>query len=175
MNRGIQSARNINEKPVSMKNQVPWNYIDYNTAKTNAESMYSTDYVQSGLLTGKMWDTTMQWIENDLGKNAVQVDSSNWANYKEITVIGITEYSTDHGITWTKATTKPYDIEALLKTGESDYTKRKNIYDLAGNVAEWINEIFELSPSQRMMRGGACSDKISNRYSDVSFSCSTRY
>ena len=43
----------------------------------------------------------------------------------------------------------------LLPIGHSDYTKRKNIYDLAGSLWEWTNEKVEInSSSWRAYRGG---------------------
>ena len=107
--------------------------------------------VQSGLVTGKMWDRTMKWLE-DATYN-VQTDSTVWGNYYDAPVTGITEYSTDYGGTWTTVgvTTKGTSIDWLLKTGHTDYTKRKNIYDLAGNLWEWTNEIYGTTS---VLRGG---------------------
>ena len=38
--------------------------------------------------------------------------------------------------------TKPTNSYWMLKTGHTDYTKRKNIYDLAGNQWEYTSERF---------------------------------
>ncbi len=144
--------RNVEGIPVSKKNQVPWNEITYNTAKINAQNMYNTNYVQSGLLTGKMWDTTIKWIENS--KENVKSDSKSWGNCYDSTVEGVTFYSTDCGTSFTKTdiSKKSTNVKWLLKTGNTDYTKRKNIYDLVGNVWEWTNEKY--STNNAISRGG---------------------
>jgi len=141
------TARNVSGVPVSKQNAVPWNYINYTNAKANAESMYSSGSVQSGLLTGTMWDTTMKWLQN-AGYSVT--DSTAWGNYNNAEVTGITEYSTNYGEGWTSAITKPSGSSYILKTGNSSYTNRKNIYDLAGNVCEWTNENYS---SSRVGRG----------------------
>ena len=146
------SARDTSGIPVSKKNQIPWNYIDYTTSKANAESMYTSSHVKSGLITGKQWDATMKWLEKS--SVDVQSDSRSWGNYNNAAITGITEYSENNGITWKTKTdnnAKETSTNWLLKTGHTDYTSRKNIYDLAGNLWEWTNEIYS---SGRVLRGG---------------------
>ena len=84
-------------------------------------------------------------------------NSTSWGNYYDAAVTGITQYSTNYGATWTDvaSTTKSANIAWLLKTGHSDYTKRNNIYDLAGNLYEWSNEIYS---SDRVFRGCGYND-----------------
>ena len=106
----------------------------------------------------------MLWLQNS-GIN-VSSDSKSWGNYRAATVTGITAYTrktgwndkteswqtaTGAGITKPGSTTESSDYMWLLKTGNTDYTKRKNIYDLAGNVWDWTNEIYS---SYRVNRGG---------------------
>jgi len=52
--------------PVSKKDATVWTNINYTNSKASAESMISNEYVQTGLLTGKAWDTTCHWIEDSL-------------------------------------------------------------------------------------------------------------
>ncbi len=154
-------ARNIEGIPVSKKNQVPWNFIDYGNAKKNSENMYKTQYVQSVLVTGNMWDTILKWLEND-GVN-VETGSNEWGNFINSTIPGITEYSTDDGATWQKVnqTIKGTSDIWLLKTGHTDYTKRKNIYDISGNLWEWTNEVY--NTSNYIDRGG-CNFQLSTDF-----------
>ncbi len=172
----IQEINDINKKntkgePVSKKNQVPWNKIDYTKAKENAESMYTGDKVKSGLLTGKMWDTTLQWLlkTNVVTDYEINQDSTSWGNYRTAEVPGITSYSKWEGYYLTGAkwenknetklsgTELTAEYNWLLKTGNTEYTKRNNIYDLAGNVWEWTTEKF-VKPNDSycpVLRGGS--------------------
>ena len=164
----IATKRNVLGIPVSKKNQVPWNFINSAKAKANAESMYTEEKVKSGLLTGTMWDTTCKWLENSGVK--VDTDCKEWGNYSNAPVTGITEYTVNNGLSWisVNSRTKPTsgnnrsDYIWLLKTGNSEYTKRKNIYDFAGNLWEKINEVFSsngymVSRSGGMNYDGSCA------------------
>ncbi len=177
----MREARSVEGTPVSKKNQVPWNNITYTQSKINAEKMYSNDNVQSCLITGTMWDTVMSWIQNS-GEN-VKSDSTSWGNYRTAEVPGITSYSKWEGwfltgVNWEPGNkTKPSgtaetaDYMWLLKTGNTEYTKRNNIYDLAGNVFEWTTEKFVKTDdvsSYRVHRGVSFWHLGSQRFCDVS-------
>ena len=157
----LKELRSVSGIPVSKKNQVPWNNIDYKQAKENAEKMYTGDKVKSGLLTGKMWDTTLQWLikTNAVTNYEVNTDGSSWGNYGTSLIPGITSYSKyigrQTGIQWIEGITTKYRINEdktekseycwLLKTGNTEYTKRNNIYDLAGNLWEFTYERYKTS------------------------------
>ena len=154
------TERDVSGIPVSKKNQVPWNYISWSKAKENAQNMYklanTNNHVQSTLITDRMWETTMQWLEK--ANINVTSDSTSWGNYNNAPVTGITEYSTDYGATWTPKTdnnAKGTSTSWLLKTGHTDYTSRKNIYDLAGNLWEWTNAKYNSSSFDYVRRGGS--------------------
>jgi hypothetical protein len=142
-------SRNVVGTPVSKRNSTPWNYITYTRAKANAELMYeASEYMQCGLLTGTQWDTIVKWLESS--EYNVQINSTTWGNYINATITGITEYSNDAGITWTPAANKTGGVVLLLKTGNSEYTKANNIYDMAGNLSEWTNEKYN---TNKVIRG----------------------
>ena len=151
-------ARDTSGIPVSKKNQVPWNYISWSQAKANAESMYkltnTNNHVQSTLITDRMWETTMQWLEK--ANINVASDSRSWGNYNNAEVTEIMEYSVQGGTNWTiiSSSTKENNTDWLLKTGHTDYTSRKNIYDLAGNLWEWTNAKHDSITSEYTNRGG---------------------
>ena len=123
--------------PVSKKGAIVWTSIDYINAKASAESMISNEYVQTGLLTGKAWDTTCNWIKDSLksiNASASLKDSRYYGNYKN----SLSPANENSG---TKRT-----------AGFSENWKIKNIYDLAGNVWEWT---CEASGSGFFYRGGS--------------------
>ncbi len=142
--------------PVSKKNQIPWSNIDYENAQTNAESMYNSNYVQSGLVTGRMWAATMKWLEES-GVD-VETDSTGWGNYLNAQVTDVTQYiyltnftfsnfdcptvnSITKGEVWSGKTKYYSEPDWIIKTGNTEYTRKNNIYDLAGNLWEYTNEI----------------------------------
>ena len=142
---GDTSTSNKEGIPVSKKDEVVWTNIDYTNAKASAEKMINNEYVQTGLLTGKAWDTTCHWIEDSLSginKTASLRDSRYYGNYKNSeSPANVTGYGTKQ------------------VAGYSDKWRVKNIYDLAGNVCEWTSEAFSSGFSSGFSyRGGSYSD-----------------
>ena len=131
------STSNVEGIPVSKKGAIVWTYISYTNAKASAEKMINNEYVQTGLLTGKAWDTTCHWIEDSLSSinaKASLTDSRYYGNYSN----SLAPANENSG---TKGT-----------AGFSENWKTKNIYDLAGNVYEWTSEAFS---SDSIRRGGS--------------------
>ena len=130
------STSNVKGVPVSKKDATVWTNITYTNAKASAESMISNEYVQTGLITGKSWDTICHWIEGSLksiNELASLKDSRYYGNY-ENSLAPAKENSR------TKRT-----------AGFNENWKVKNIYDLAGNVWEWTSEACS---SYFIRRGG---------------------
>ena len=116
--------------PVSKKDATVWTNISYTNSKSNAESMISNEYVQTGLITGKAWDTTCHWIEDSLSSinaSASLTDSRYYGNYRD----SLAPANENSGKKRT--------------AGFSENWKTKNIYDLAGNVWEWTSEAYSSS------------------------------
>ena len=160
--------RNITASPIVVEGAIPWNSLSYGYVKSNSEAMYplTNTKVQSGLLTGKQWDTTMKFIQ-DVGlkrvtNDNVNTNSNGWGNYND-SVRTLDRYqliSTDLGKSWETQTissgqTYPKttnNTSQLLRTGSSTETKVLNISDMAGNLYEWTNEKY--SDNDHLYRGG---------------------
>ena len=84
--------------------------------------------VATGLIWKCQFDRTLMWLIESGNKSKLDIcqASSKWGNYKNSTF----EYGTDN-------TVKESGITKMIPTGSSEYTIANNIYDLAGNVAEW--------------------------------------
>ena len=136
--KGDTSPSNKTGIPVSKKDATVWTNIDYTNSKASAESMISSnEYVQTGLITGKAWDTTCNWIEDSLksiNESACLTDSIYYGNYKNSLAPANENSGTKRA------------------AGFSENWKTKNIYDLAGNVWEWTSEAYS---SYFIFRGGS--------------------
>lgn len=154
------TTRNVSGKPLSIAGAVPWNYIDWNNSKANAESMYTNDYVQSGLINGTQWDTIMKWLQN----SSINITNSiTWGNYYDSSINlrgGKYAYISDDGGAWRSAIKTEISEGQLIKTGASDDTKVKNIYNLAGNLWEWTCEGQE--SGYKVFRGGTYVDNAAS-------------
>ena len=137
--------------PVSKKDATVWTNINYTNAKASAENMISNEYVQTGLLTGKAWDTVCHWIKSDDELK----DSRTYGNYNN---------------SESPANVKGCGTKQVA--GYSDKWMVKNIYDLAGNVWEWNSEALAPGFIHRggsyYNGGGDCP--VSYRYSDGAYS-----
>ena len=135
---GDTSPSNKTGIPVSKKGAIVWTNINYTNAKASAEKMINNEYVQTGLLTGKAWDTTCYFIEDSLSsinELASLTDSRYYGNYNN--------------------SESPANVTGYGKNqvaGFSENWKTKNIYDLAGNIWEWTSEA---NSSYFICRGGS--------------------
>ena len=162
----------------SKKNMYPYNYVTQTEAISQSSGMYTKSNITSVLTNAAAWDRTINWL---VETNAITInetskmsaDSTSWGNYKNSTFNFTGKYSTNNGSNYTDITSSTQKLENtpyLLGTGVSDYTKRNNIYDLAGNCKEWTTEdgfLFDV-----LSRGGyydhdGSDSPASNRFSDA--------
>lgn len=125
--------------PMSIKGIRIWNYISAENAKKSAENMYHNENINSGLITNYHWDLTIKWIENE-GYD-VKNNSFNWGNYSNVNFKFSGLYSIDHGKNYSYTSNKlKSEYNMILSSGATDRNCCKNIYDLAGNVSELVEE-----------------------------------
>ena len=136
-------------KPTSKANEIPWYHTNYFTAVEMSDRMYAdSSSVYSGLITGTMWDVMVQYIAS----SSEYTSSGDWGNYNDSSINLDRGYYTNVNSSGTtdgfKAVTSKqksgtrasgYNF-VLLSTGASDAAKRKNVYDVAGNLWEWTTE-----------------------------------
>ena len=174
---GTNQIYNKSGIPQSKAGQIPWIFIDWNNSKANAESMYDTDYVGSGLITGTQWDVMLKKIieKTDITEADVVTNSSKWGNYKNTQIaykgrLSKAYYSSSRwyqpkfgevqeGTTGNYGTSDTANYGDLLTTGASAATEKYHIYDVAGNVWEWTEEASyyggNTAIQYRVIRGGS--------------------
>ena len=131
------STSNTSGIPVSKKGAIVWTYIDYTNANNNAKAYMNNSEVASGLMTGKSWDTVCKWLQN----SGIDInDSRTYGNYAN-----------------SQSPSNVNGFGSRQVAGYSEYWKVKNIYDLAGNIWEFINESY-INTNFIVTRGGNFSD-----------------
>lgn len=134
------------EKPGTPLNTTWYNFYNQSLA-------YGTNYTESGMIYGCLWDATMQWLaqSNYWVGNSGQT-YSGYGNYKSEAVT----VSNDD----TTITVKAQGIGQKLLTGQTGYTKSNNIFDISGNCVDLTQEA--ISTNGRASRGGYYSSANNN-------------
>ena len=150
-------------KVLTQRELYPYNWVSQTNAMRKIAEMYKEDTygVEAILPYGAIWDQTLNFVKDDTHS---VTKSTNWGNYydHEFTFNG--KYAKDDfRKSWSEHEdneTKPENASWLLTTGASEENKTKNIYDLAGNVAEWTQEASSIA--NRVFRGGVSGDTSSS-------------
>ena len=179
-------------KAISQKDAIPYNWIYCSEAQALAKEMTPNSKYTSSLMFGIQWDLVCKYLEVKGGLSVADINSNStsWGNYENAKIENITSgkyaiYKNGSLGTWTtisgsytKPNTSP-DYDTLLSTGITDYTKKMNIYDFAGNEWEWT---LEHAPSYSHYpcagRGGyygnaGSTDPASSRYDRSTTSAGT--
>ena len=125
----------VSKKGVNVYNNIKWgNSMTDETEGAvekarNFDTQCGNSNIISTLVYGVQWDAVMRWISKDDALKGYLTDSSDIGNYSGI-------------------------LNSI--TGENDSYQMKNIYDLAGNVAEWTMETY--SDNIKVIRGGYYDD-----------------
>ena len=141
-------------KITSKAGEIPYYHADYITAVEMSERMYQTDYVQSGLMTGTMWDMMMRFITTD-NINYSDLKDTLWGNYRDNETIVYTagkgrylSVNVEDGAITAKAIVADNGYHyGIRTTASSEGVKKKNLYDLAGNLWEWTTESAYINSS----------------------------
>ena len=140
-------------KAIIRKDAIPYNYVYCNEAEILAKEIAPNSNYTSSLMFGIQWDLACKFLEAKGGLTTIDINSNStsWGNYNNAKIENIIsgKYAIYDGSilgAWTKISglyTKQdlgNDYRAVLSTGISDYTKKMNIYDFAGNEWEWTLE-----------------------------------
>ena len=162
------SSSGTTDVVLSQANKYPYNYISQADSIIKAATINNgKTNVTASLINGAVWDRTLNWLEETKAVTRTELfDSTSWGNHKNSQFNFTGKYSTDYGANFTDVTTstqKPENEKYLLGTGVTEYTKKNNIYDLAGNCWEWTTE--SSSSSDRVLRGRQVHPLWFQRYS----------
>ena len=162
------SSSGTTDTVLSQANKYPYNFIKQTDSITKAATMNNgKTNVTAGLINGAAWDRTLNWIletNSNMSLADINEDSTSWGNYSNSKFNFTGKYSTDLGNNFTETAAsieQPENSSYLLGTGVTDYTKKNNIYDLAGNCYELTTE--SNASKYRVGRGGAHDINGSNR------------
>lgn len=122
----------INKREITGAEELAINFGKQNSYKT----------VTTSVVYGVQWDSMLRFVVSDV--NNVN-NSLRWGNYSTSEL----NYTDVNGNSYVK---KSGEVR-LLKTGASEDTKAKNIYDIAGNTYEWTKETS--GNGVRIVRGGS--------------------
>ena len=169
----------ISSKPTSKANEIPYIFSDYNTEIEMSERMYSnSNYVSSELITKTQWDVMLNYISGETDKSVDNAKDENkytdlktecnWGNYswKELNnCTGRYCIMDKQTITmktlWLENKSKTNKLHTddeltVLTTASTEEVKKKNIYDVAGNVWERCQESATYGEKEgHLMLGGA--------------------
>ncbi len=156
------------EKFVIKKGNIDLDYQTWYTMYKKCKNIGKENTnAETGMIWGSQWDRTLTWLVESKNKTKYQlINSTNWGNYKDSTF----EFFDENG----NKKIKDKGKTTKIPTGNSEYTKSNNIYDLAGNARDWTMECYyDLGRYSRSYSWGYnCSSGASYRYGDNTSSAS---
>ena len=160
-------SNNITRKVVIQKGSYPYNFITCKQAQQLANDLNpsTNENCTSSLMFGIQWDLVCKYLEEkaDIEENDIKVNSDSWGNYANSEIINLdgkyAKYEDTTGLgSWDiipQEFVKESNERILFTTGASDYMKKMNIYDFAGNVYEYTLSSWIISTTYICVgRGG---------------------
>ena len=150
--------------PVSKADAYPYTYVTRTQAQNLASNVNSGTKISS-LMFGVQWDLVLAFMHNkgNIADSTLTSNSTTIGNYKDNSWTiknANAKYSDNKGRTFT-ACPNPFKKESnssiLLTTGADSSFSVQNIYDVAGNVWEWILENTSSTDLPCASRGGCFS------------------
>jgi type II secretory pathway pseudopilin PulG len=150
--------------PVSKADAYPYTYVTRTQAQ-NLASNVNSGTKTSSLMFGVQWDLVLAFMHNkgNIADSTLTSNSTTIGNYKDNSWTiknANAKYSDNKGRTFT-ACPNPFKKESnssiLLTTGADSSFSVQNIYDVAGNVWEWILENTSSTDLPCASRGGCFS------------------
>ena len=144
------SYDNTNKRVESVKNADSYSHTSWDDLFEKQASLYPASgsaEVVSGMMTGKQWDTIVSWMQGDPNYNKGYFDYRNEFLQEDVDSFGgIYEYldATFAAESWTYTS---------INTGSVEEYKIKNIYDMAGNYAEYTIEGDDYNCQTQKARG----------------------
>ena len=166
-NATVSDIISTNGKPICGANQIPYINITLSQARGLAESMYVRKGFTCSLLNGSAWERTLAFLQEEGSNNKTSselyTNCKNWGNYEDADYT-VANTNARYKIMTESITNPFYSIETsylkeagsqiLFTTGATERNTAKKIYDLAGNLWEWILE-KDSTDSSVLGRGGA--------------------
>ena len=155
------TSNDITRVPVIQEGAYPYNYVTCKQAQELSGSLATGGRISS-LMFGIQWDLVLKHIETKKGKTKeeLKTKSTEWGNYIDTSFdISQGKYSEDSGKTYNPVSgtySKQQSDDVILTTGATTRNNTLNIYDLAGNLSEWILEQCTLDDARYpcVIRGG---------------------
>ena len=183
--------------PVSKADAYPYTYVTRTQAQ-NLASNVNSGTKTSSLMFGVQWNLVLAFMHNkgNIADSTLTSNSTTIGNYRDsvfqLSQTGKYATMSDGSLssTWnpsTKSTTDFVDSSRnkiaqssdgnaiLVTTGTSEKNKVMNIYDVAGNVAEWTLEKTSNTDRPCADRGGSYYDAGSSSPAAFRFDRSTDY
>ena len=149
---GLNGTAVVRKMDTNIDSKNYW-YIMYKKCLTLKGA--NTD-VKTSMIFGNLWDETLEWLvesgatisDGTTLTYKLMKTSTTWGNYSDATFNYIAANAETPLMTETKERSK----DTIIPAGSAEYTKANNVYDMAGNVCDWIAEAH--SVDYRVRRGG---------------------